>query len=121
MGGNFCDGESEKTQKQKKEKLEKERAEKTLPENHRDKHPVQVNLYTHLSKLKYNFQLLNEMKGPLEYQETGCEGQPPNCVFTLSVRIQQLTFSGQGRSKKEAKKAAAQAALEAFYNIQFPS
>ena len=61
------------------------------------------------------------MKGPLEYQEEGCEGQPPNCVFTLSVRIQQLTFSGQGRSKKEAKKAAAQAALEAFYNIQFPS
>ena len=71
--------------------------------------------------MQYKFQLLNEMKGPLEYQENGCEGQPPNCVFTLSVRIQQLTFSGQGRSKKEAKKAAAQAALQAFYNIQFPS
>ena len=118
------EGESDKSHKQKKEKLEKEKAEKTLPENHKDKHPVQVDRQpslTPLSKSKCNFQLLNEMKGPLEYQETGCEGQPPNCVFTLSVKIQQLTFSGQGRSKKEAKKAAAQAALEAFYNIQFPS
>lgn len=49
LGGNFGDGEAEKTQKQKKEKLEKEKAEKTLPDNHLDKHPVQ---------------LLNEMKGP---------------------------------------------------------
>lgn len=66
-------------------------------------------------------QLLNEMKGPLEYLENGCESQPPNFVFTLSVNIQLLTFSGQGRSKKEAKKAAAQAALQAFYNLQFTS
>ena len=42
LGGNFGDGETEKSQKLKKEKLEKEKAEKTLPENHLDKHPVQV-------------------------------------------------------------------------------
>ena len=66
-------------------------------------------------------QLLNEMKGPLEYHETGCEGVPPNCVFTLSVKIQEMEFSGQGRSKKEAKRAAAQAALAELYQLQFAS
>ena len=34
--------EGEKPQRPKKEKAEKEKAEKPLPDNHMDKHPVQV-------------------------------------------------------------------------------
>jgi len=97
----------EKKQKPKKEKVKKEKGEegeKGLPENHMEKHPVQ---------------LLNEMRGPLEYEETARDGVPPNCVFTLTVKVQDESYSGQGKSKKEAKKAAAEAALSALYNVTY--
>ena len=67
----------------------------------------------------FSLQLLNEMRGPLEYEETARDGVPPNCVFTLTVKVQDDTFSGQGKSKKEAKKAAAEAALSALYNVTY--
>jgi len=92
----------EKKQKPKKEKTEK--GEKTLPENHLSKHPVQ---------------LLNEMKGPLEYEETGREGEPPSLIFTMTVKVGETSYSGVGKSKKDAKKAAAEAALLATYNITY--
>eukprot|EP00092_Neocalanus_flemingeri_P004309 GFUD01004632.1.p1 GENE.GFUD01004632.1~~GFUD01004632.1.p1 ORF type:complete len:362 (+),score=115.41 GFUD01004632.1:180-1265(+) len=82
------------------------KAEKVLPENPTEKHPVQ---------------LLNEMNGPLVYEQTGQTGVPPNCIFTLTVTINESSFSGQGKSKKEAKKAAAQAALADIYNVQYPA
>jgi len=82
------------------------KAEKVLPENPTEKHPVQ---------------LLNEMNGPLVYEQTGQTGVPPNCIFTLTVTINETSFSGQGKSKKEAKKAAAQSALAAIYNVQYPA
>jgi len=82
------------------------KAEKVLPDNPTEKHPVQ---------------LLNEMNGPLVYEQTGQTGVPPNCIFTLTVTINETSFSGQGKSKKEAKKAAAQAALAAIHNVQYPA
>jgi len=93
---------AEKKQKPKKEKTDK--GEKTLPEDYLKKHPVQ---------------LLNEMKGPLEYEETKREGEPPSLIFTMSVKVGEAAYSGVGKSKKDAKKAAAQAALLATYNITF--
>jgi len=82
------------------------KAEKVLPDNPTEKHPVQ---------------LLNEMNGPLVYEQTGQTGAPPSCIFTLTVTINEASFSGQGKSKKEAKKAAAQAALGAIYNVEYPA
>lgn len=82
------------------------KAEKVLPENPTQKHPVQ---------------LLNEMSGPLVYEQTGQTGIPPNCIFTLTVTVNEVTYSGQGKSKKEAKKAAAQTALAAIYNVEYPA
>ena len=59
------------------------------------------------------------MKGPLEYEETKREGEPPSLIFTMSVKVGEAAYSGVGKSKKDAKKAAAQAALLATYNITF--
>jgi len=81
------------------------KAEKVLPDNPTEKHPVQ---------------LLNEMNGPLVYQQTGMTGTPPSCVFTLTVTVNETPFTGQGKSKKEAKKAAAQAALSHLWGVQYP-
>lgn len=82
------------------------KGDKVLPENPQDKHPVQ---------------LLNEMTGPLTYEQTGQTGTPPNCIFTMAVNISGTTYSGQGKSKKEAKKAAAIAAAAEVYNVQYPT
>jgi len=96
-----------KPPKQKKPKGEKEpKGEKTLPDNPQDKHPVQ---------------LLNEMAGPLVYEQTGQTGVPPNCIFTMAVTVNSTTYSGQGKSKKEAKKAAAISAVSEIYNVQYSS
>jgi len=81
------------------------KAEKTLPENPQTKHPVQ---------------LLNEMSGPLVYEQTGQTGVPPNCIFTMAVTVNGTTYSGQGKSKKEAKKAAAISAVAELYCVHYP-
>merc|ERR1719245_1672783 len=78
--------------------------EKSLPERARRRHPVQ---------------LLNEMSGPLVYEQTGQTGVPPNCVFTMAVTVNGTTYSGQGKSKKEAKKAAAISAVAELYNVHY--
>merc|ERR1712192_43018 len=89
--------------KQKKPPAPK--GEKTLPENPQTKHPVQ---------------LLNEMSGPLVYEQTGQTGVPPNCIFTMAVTVNGTTYSGQGKSKKEAKKAAAISAVAELYCVHYP-
>jgi len=98
---------TEATQKPKKEKVHVQgetqpavRGDKELPPNFMEKHPVQ---------------LLNEMKGQLEWEEQGQEGAAPNCVFSLAVRVGDSLYTGQGRSKKDAKKAAAVSALSSLY------
>jgi len=90
--------------KQKKPAAPK--GEKSLPENPQTKHPVQ---------------LLNEMSGPLVYEQTGQTGVPPNCIFTMAVTVHGTTYSGQGKSKKEAKKAAAISAVAEIYHVHYPT
>jgi len=90
--------------KQKKPAAPK--GEKSLPENPQTKHPVQ---------------LLNEMSGPLVYEQTGQTGVPPNCIFTMAVTVNGTTYSGQGKSKKEAKKAAAISAVAEIYDVHYPA
>merc|ERR1712037_679665 len=90
--------------KQKKPAAPK--GEKSLPENPQTKHPVQ---------------LLNEMSGPLVYEQTGQTGVPPNCIFTMAVTVNDTTYSGQGKSKKEAKKAAAISAVAEIYHVHYPT
>ena len=86
----------------KKEKVAK--GPKELPPNPTMKHPVQ---------------LLNEMKGPVDY-ELMTAGVPPKCQFTAACVIDNRQFQGMGKSKKEAKKAAAMSALQGLYNLVYP-
>ncbi|XP_006889018.1 PREDICTED: double-stranded RNA-specific editase B2-like [Elephantulus edwardii] len=66
--------------------------------------------------------LLNELRSGLRYvclSET-VERQRPKS-FVMAVRVDGRTFEGSGRSKKLAKGQAAQAALQALFNIRLPS
>lgn len=105
--GMAVDGAPVVAKKEKKEKKEAvPQGEKTIPENANEKHPVQ---------------LLNEMLGNLEYEQTGVTGTPPACVFTMAVTAKGVVYSGQGKSKKEAKKAAAESAVGAIWNVKYPT
>ena len=59
-------------------------------------------------------QLLHSLAGPLAYSQTGQTGTPPDCVVTMAVTVHGASFSGQGKSRKEAKKAAALSALQSM-------
>ena len=48
------------------------------------------------------------------------QGNPPNTVFTMSVEVEERTFVGEGRNKKDAKKKAAAKALKELYQIEYP-
>ncbi|XP_051467901.1 double-stranded RNA-specific editase B2 isoform X3 [Apus apus] len=66
--------------------------------------------------------LLNELRSGLRYvclSET-VEKQHIKS-FVMAVRVDGRTFEGSGRSKKLAKGQAAQAALQALFNIRLPS
>lgn len=89
----------------KREKKPKEHKPKVLPENAHSHHPVQ---------------LLNEMCGQLEY-ECVAEGVIPNVIFKMTVNVNGADFIGVSKIKKEAKKLAAQAAMTAIYNVQYPT
>jgi len=91
--------------KEKKPKNKDKKEPKQLPENPTSRHPVQ---------------LLNEMEGQLQY-DTSTEGAPPNAVFTLAVTVKDQTYVGTAKNKKDAKKIAAQAALEALYGVVYSS
>ena len=53
------------------------------------------------------------------YQHSTNYQVPPNCVFTMAVTVNGTTYSGQGKSKKEAKKAAAISAVAELYNVHY--
>ena len=78
-------------------------------------------ILSHPSQTKHPVQLLNEMSGPLVYEQTGQTGVPPNCIFTMAVTVNGTTYSGQGKSKKEAKKAAAISAVAEIYSVHYPA
>jgi|ERR1711874_59150 len=81
-----------------------QRPAKNMPLNPTEKHPVQ---------------LLNELRGVVQY-DLEQEGQVPNCVFTMTCEVEGTSYSGQGKSKKEAKKCCAQKVLSAVYDITYP-
>ncbi|XP_018060072.1 PREDICTED: putative uncharacterized protein DDB_G0271606 isoform X4 [Atta colombica] len=79
--------------------------QKELPPNPTNIHPVM---------------LLNQMRPGLTYTELSRVGNPPNTMFTLAVEICGIEYSGTAKNKKDAKKAAAKAALLALYNLTYP-
>jgi hypothetical protein len=62
-------------------------------------------------------QLVNEMasrmKMSMDFELTSEVGTPNDKVFTMTVKVGENTYSGQGKNKKSAKQAAATAVLEA--------
>lgn len=60
---------------------------------------------------------LNEVRGPVDYEELGTWGTGPNMVFTMGVNIDGIPYSGTGPNKKDAKKACAQEILAKLYRI----
>ncbi|XP_014471186.1 PREDICTED: double-stranded RNA-specific editase Adar-like [Dinoponera quadriceps] len=79
--------------------------QKELPPNPTNIHPVM---------------LLNQMRPGLTYVEVDRLGNPPNTMFTLSVEVNGVNYSGTAKNKKDAKKAAAKAALLALYGLSYP-
>jgi len=70
---------------------------------------------------KHPVSLLNEKRGrenPVSYE---CEeaGELPAKVFSMTCKVDGQTFTGEGKSKKEAKKFAAVKALSELYGIQY--
>ncbi|XP_074123310.1 double-stranded RNA-specific editase B2 isoform X2 [Sminthopsis crassicaudata] len=66
--------------------------------------------------------VLNELRSGLRYiclSETVQKQHAKS--FVMAVRVDGRTFEGSGRSKKLAKGQAAQAALQALFNIRLPS
>ena len=75
------------------------------PENPTDRHPVQ---------------LLNEMRGNIPYNLVEQRGVHPNVVFVIAVTVDGREFRGEGKSKKDAKKAAALQCLRELHDISYP-
>lgn len=57
---------------------------------------------------------LNELKPGLEYKSEPMEGPSHDPLFTVTVEFNGETFKGTGRSKKQAKHAAAEATLQSI-------
>ena len=74
--------------------------------------------------MKNAVMMLNEMFPPpnaAQYRVTSMSGSPNNPVFTMVCCLEGKEFSGSGRSKKEAKLASSQLALEQLYGKDFSS
>jgi len=61
--------------------------------------------------------LLNELYPGVTYE--GSLGVVPGNMFSMTVEVQDRSFQGTGRSKKDAKKACAMAALKSLHNIEY--
>ncbi|TRY70366.1 hypothetical protein TCAL_05452 [Tigriopus californicus] len=86
-----------------------------------------LNLEDNFPKLKANVpiknavMMLNELfpppKGP-QYKVTSQTGPPNNPTFTMVCTINNRCFSGEGKSKKEAKLSCSQRAIEVLYGYK---
>ncbi|XP_074653053.1 double-stranded RNA-specific editase 1-like [Tubulanus polymorphus] len=65
--------------------------------------------------------ILNEKRPGLKYEFVGESGQSHSKMFEMSVTVDERTFTGAARNKKQAKSRAAQAALVAIFNMEFPA
>ncbi|XP_053429023.1 double-stranded RNA-specific editase B2 isoform X1 [Nycticebus coucang] len=64
--------------------------------------------------------LLNQLRAGLRYVCLAEPAKPRARSFVMAVSVDGRTFEGSGRSKKVAKGQAAQAALQALFDIQLP-
>ena len=74
--------------------------------------------------MKNAVMMLNELfppPGAPQYKVVSMSGSPNNPTFEIVCSILGQSFSGSGRSKKEAKLAASQLALEKLYGTDFSS
>ena len=72
--------------------------------------------------MKNAVMMLNEMfppPGAPQYKVVSMSGTPNNPTFEMAVTIMEQSFNGSGRSKKEAKLAASQLALEKLFGKDF--
>jgi len=79
---------------------------KKIPDNPTDRHPVQ---------------LLNELRGGVTYNCVNEVGTSPNVIFTLATDVEGKTYTGEGKNKKDAKRACAVQVLKVVYNINYPA
>ncbi|KAG8224513.1 hypothetical protein J437_LFUL004204 [Ladona fulva] len=77
---------------------------KKVPENPTERHPVM---------------LLHQLRPGTQFEEIASQGPPGEVMFTMKVVIDDQTFTGVGKNKKEAKKEAAKAALAGAYEIKY--
>jgi len=77
---------------------------KRLPENPTDRHPVQ---------------LLNELRGGVLFNLVSEVGSSPNISFTVGVDVDGKRYTGEGKTKKEAKKNCAIEVLKQCHDIVF--
>lgn len=77
---------------------------KRLPENPTDRHPVQ---------------LLNELRGGVLFNLVSEVGSSPNISFTVGVDADGKRYTGEGKTKKEAKKNCAIEVLKQCHDIVF--
>ena len=77
---------------------------KKIPENPTDRHPVQ---------------LLNELRGGVLFNLVSEVGSSPNITFTVGVDVDGKTYTGEGKTKKEAKKNCAIEVLKQVHSIVF--
>lgn len=70
---------------------------------------------------KHPVQLLNEKNGKaVEYEMKAKVGEGPTAVFVMTCTIEDTTFTGEARNKKDAKKACALKVLKEKYDITYP-
>jgi len=67
---------------------------------------------------KHPVMLLNELYPGAPFE--GSLGAVPGNLFNMTVEIEGRSFQGTGRSKKDAKKACAMAALKSLHDIEYP-
>jgi len=79
---------------------------KKVPDNPTSRHPVQ---------------LLNELRGTINYQLVEQRGDPPNCIFIMGAEVEGTPYHGEGKNKKDAKKAVALEILKQVHQITYPS
>lgn len=77
---------------------------KKIPDNPTDRHPVQ---------------LLNELRGGVMFNLVSEVGTSPSITFMIGVDIDGKTFTGEGKTKKEAKKNCAIEVLKQCHDIVF--
>ena len=66
-------------------------------------------------------QLLNEIRGGVVFNDIGVVGAPPNTIFTMGLEVDGKLYTGEGKSKKDAKKNCALEILKELYKITYPA